>query len=168
MHCRVRDPETGSPSRDPLRYRELTEYIRAANTDVLSNLTTGMGGDLVIGSVEAPFPPGVGTDMAGATERMAPIAQCLPESCTLDCRTMNFAEADYVMTNTPGMLRAMGGMIAEVEVQAGIEAFDTGHLWFARPLVAEGVLLPPVLVQLCMGVSWGAPRRSSGHWDPGC
>ncbi len=35
-------------------------------------------------------------------------AQCLPEICTLDCGTMNFAEADYVMVNTPGMLQAMG------------------------------------------------------------
>ena len=70
---------------------------------------------------------------------------------------MNFAEADYVMTNTPGMLRAMGTMIAELGVQAEIEAFDTGHLWFARRLVEEGVLPPPVLVQLCMGVPWGAP-----------
>jgi uncharacterized protein (DUF849 family) len=157
VHCHVRDPATGSPSRDPVLYRELTEYIRAANTDVVLNLTTGMGGDLVFGSVEAPLPPGAGTDMAGATERMAPIAQCLPEICTLDCGTMNFAEADYVMTNTPGMLRAMGGMIAELGVQAEIEAFDTGHLWFARQLVEEGVLPAPVLVQLCMGVLWGAP-----------
>ena len=145
VHCHVRDPETGAPSRDPLLYRELTEHIRAANTDVVLNLTTGMGGDLVFGSVEAPLPPGPGTDMAGATERMQPIAECLPEICTLDCGTMNFAEADYVMTNTPGMLRAMGGMIAELGVQAEIEAFDTGHLWFARQLVEEGVLPPPVL-----------------------
>lgn len=157
VHCHVRDPDTGAPSRNPVLYRELTEHIRAANTDVVLNLTTGMGGDLVFGSVEAPLPPGAGTDMAGATERMQPIAECLPEICTLDCGTMNFAEADYVMTNTPGMLRAMGGMIADLGVQAEIEAFDTGHLWFARQLVEEGVLPPPVLVQLCMGVPWGAP-----------
>ena len=157
VHCHVRDPQTGAPSRDPVLYRELTEHVRAAGTDVVLNLTTGMGGDLVFGSVEAPLPPGEGTDMAGASERMQPIAQCLPEICTLDCGTMNFAEADYVMTNTPGMLRTMGSMIAELGVQAEIEAFDTGHLWFARQLVEEGVLPPPVLVQLCMGVPWGAP-----------
>jgi len=95
--------------------------------------------------------------MAGATERMEPIAQCRPEICTLDCGTMNFAEADYVMTNTPGMLRAMGHMIAQLGVQAEIEAFDTGHLWLARQLVDEGILPAPVMVQLCMGVPWGAP-----------
>ena len=157
VHCHVRDPETGAPSRSPDLYLELTEHIRASSVDVVLNITTGMGGDLIFGDVEAPLPPAASTDMAGASERMEPIAQCLPEICTLDCGTMNFAEADYVMTNTPGMLRAMGSMITELGVQAEIEAFDTGHLWFAKQLVAEGVLLDPVLVQLCMGVPWGAP-----------
>jgi uncharacterized protein (DUF849 family) len=95
--------------------------------------------------------------MIGAAERVAHIAECLPEICTLDCGTMNFAEADYVMTNTPGMLRAMGRMMTELGVKPEIEAFDTGHLWFAKELVKEGVLEAPALVQLCMGVPWGAP-----------
>jgi uncharacterized protein (DUF849 family) len=157
VHCHVRDPVTGAPSRDPRLYRELTEYIRAADTDVVLNLTTGMGGDLILGPVEKPLPPGPGTDMAGATERMQPVVECRPEICTLDCGTMNFAEADYVMTNTPGMLRAMGAMMTASGVQVEIEVFDTGHLWLARRLVEEGVLTDPVLVQLCMGVPWGAP-----------
>lgn len=157
VHCHVRDPLTGAACRDPDLYLELTEYVRSASVDVVLNITTGMGADLILGSAEAPLPPAPSTDMAGATERMQPIAQCQPEICTLDCGTMNFAEADYVMTNTPGMLRAMGSMIAELGVQAEIEAFDTGHLWFARQLAQEGVLPEPVLVQLCMGVPWGAP-----------
>jgi uncharacterized protein (DUF849 family) len=70
---------------------------------------------------------------------------------------MNFAEADYVMTNTPGMLRAMGSMMTKLGVKPEIEAFDTGHLWFAKQLVEEKVLEPDALVQLCMGVPWGAP-----------
>ncbi len=158
VHCHVRDPQTGEPSRDPVLYRELTEHIRASNTDVVLNLTTGMGGDLVFGDAEEPLPLVAGTDMVGASERMLPIAQCLPEICTLDCGTMNFAEADYVMTNTPGMLRAMGAQIAALEVQAEIEVFDTGHLWFAKQLTEEAVLPEPALVQLCMGVPWGAPN----------
>ena len=158
VHCHVRDPNTGEPSRDPALYRRLTERVRSASTDVVLNLTTGMGGDLILPNVEAPLPPGPGTDMAGASERMLPIEQCLPEICTLDCGTMNFAEADYVMTNTPGMLRAMAGMMTALGVQVEVEAFDTGHLWFARQLVEEGCLPDPVLVQLCMGVPWGAPN----------
>ena len=158
VHCHVRDPETGAPSRKIEYYREVTQRIRDAEVDVVLNLTAGMGGDMVFGSTEAPLPVNeAATDMAGATERMEHIRQCLPEICTLDCGTMNFAEADYVMTNTPGMLRAMGQMMTDLGVKPEIEAFDTGHLWFAKQLVAEGILKEDALVQLCMGVPWGAP-----------
>ncbi|WP_417410915.1 3-keto-5-aminohexanoate cleavage protein [Hoeflea sp.] len=158
VHCHVRDPETGSPRRDVALYREVTERIREAEVDVVLNLTAGMGGDITFGPTERPLPLNpVGTDMVGASERMKHILECLPEMCTLDCGTMNFAEADYVMTNTPGMLRAMGAMMTELGVKPEIEAFDTGHLWFAKELVKEGVLKPDALVQLCMGVPWGAP-----------
>ncbi len=158
VHCHVRDPETGAPSRDPKMFREVTDRIREADTDVVLNLTAGMGGDIVFGDVENPMDLNkAGTDMAGATERMAHITECLPEICTLDCGTMNFAEADYVMTNTPGMLVAMGQMMTDLGVKPEIEAFDTGHLWYAKHLVEQGVLDSPALVQLCMGVKWGAP-----------
>jgi uncharacterized protein (DUF849 family) len=158
VHCHVRDPETGTPRRDVALYREVTERIRDADIDVVLNLTAGMGGDMVFGPTESPLPlKQQGTDMAGAAERVAHVAECLPEICTLDCGTMNFAEADYVMTNTPGMLRAMGAMMTELGVKPEIEAFDTGHLWFAKQLVSEGILKDDALVQLCMGVPWGAP-----------
>ncbi|WP_118133285.1 3-keto-5-aminohexanoate cleavage protein [Oceanicella sp. SM1341] len=158
VHCHVRDPQTGAPSRDPALFRKVTELIRASSTDVVLNLTAGMGGDIVFGPTERPLPVNeAATDMAGASERVRHVAECLPEICTLDCGTMNFAEADYVMTNTPGMLRAMGAMMTELGVKPEIEAFDTGHLWFAKQLVEEGVLTSPALVQLCMGVPWGAP-----------
>ena len=156
-HCHVRDPESGAPSRDLTYYREVTDRIRDADVDVVLNLTAGMGGDIIFGSAEKPFPTAAGTDMIGASERVAHIAECLPEICTLDCGTMNFAEADCVMTNTPGMLTAMGGMMTKLGVKPEIEAFDTGHLWYAKQLVADGVLDSPALVQLCMGVPWGAP-----------
>ena len=158
VHCHVRDPETGAPSRDVKMFREVTDRIRASDTDVVLNLTAGMGGDITFGDAEKPLPLNdAGTDMIGATERVAHVAECLPEICTLDCGTMNFAEADYVMTNTPGMLQAMGRMMTELGVKPEIEAFDTGHLWYAKQLVKDGILESPALVQLCMGVPWGAP-----------
>ena len=157
VHCHVRDPETGAPSRRLDLYREVTQRIREAEVDVILNLTAGMGGDIVFGSTEQPLPPLAGTDMIGAAERVQHIKECLPEICTLDCGTMNFAETDYVMTNTPGMLTAMGRMMTELGVKPEIEAFDTGHLWYAKQLVKDGVLDSPALVQLCMGVPWGAP-----------
>jgi len=157
VHCHVRDPETGAASRDPKLYRELTERVRDSATDVVLNLTAGMGGDIVFGPPSAPLPMIEGTDMGNAEDRMEHVAECLPEICTLDCGTMNFAEADYVMTNTPGMLEAMGSMMTELGVKPEIEAFDTGHLWFAKKLVEDGILDSPAMVQLCMGIPWGAP-----------
>ena len=159
VHCHVRDPETGVPSRKIEYYREVTDRIRDSEVDVILNLTAGMGGDLVFGPVENPLPLSQdGTDMAGATERVAHLEECLPEICTLDCGTMNFAEADYVMTNTPGMLRAMAKKMTNLGIRPEIEAFDTGHLWFSEQLVKEGLINSPVMVQLCMNVPWGAPN----------
>ena len=159
VHCHVRDPKTGAPSRDLGLYRELTERIRASDTDVVLNLTAGMGGDMIFGDPENPLPLNeAASDMVGATERTQHVLDCLPEICTLDCGTMNFAEADYVMTNTPGMLQAMGRMMTEAGVKPEIEAFDTGHLWYAKQLVKDGILEADALVQLCMGVPWGAPN----------
>jgi len=158
VHCHVRDPETGVPSRDPKLYREVTDRIRDADVDVVLNLTAGMGGDMVFGPPSAPLPLNDATDMVSAGERLAHIEDCLPEICTLDCGTMNFAEADYVMTNTPGMLKTMGARMEELGVKPEIEAFDTGHLWYAKQLVKDGVLSSPALVQLCMGIPWGAPN----------
>ena len=130
VHCHVRDPKTGEPARELALYREVTELIRAADVDLVLNLTAGMGGDLVTGPPDAPLPLNEAqTDMASATDRVAHIAACRPEICTLDCGTMNFAEADYIMVNTPGMLRAMGQMMTDLGVKPEIEAFDTGHLW---------------------------------------
>ena len=158
-HCHVRDPETGAPARKVEYYREVVERIREADTDVVINLTAGMGGDLTLGPVEQPLPPlTAGTDMAGATERMEHVTALLPEICTLDCGTLNFGHGDYIMTNTPSMLRAMAQQMTNLGVRPEIEAFDTGHLWFAKHLVEEGIIEDPVMVQLCMGIPWGGPN----------
>ncbi len=157
-HIHVRDPVTGQPGRDVGLFREVTERVRDSDVDVVINLTAGMGGDLVLGNADQPLPlTSPGTDMASAAERVAHLAECRPEICTLDCGTMNFAEADYIMVNTPGMLRAMAKQMQDLGVRVEIEAFDTGHLWLARQLVTEGLIEAPVMVQLCMGIPWGAP-----------
>lgn len=158
VHLHVRNPETGGPSRDPALYREVVERIRASGTDVVLNLTAGMGGDLVLGGVEQPLPPSAeGTDLAGATERLAHVRELLPEICTLDCGTMNFAEGDYVMTNTPSMLREMARQIRELGVRPELEVFDSGHLVLAKELIQEGLVEEPALIQLCLGIPYGAP-----------
>ncbi|MEJ1120649.1 3-keto-5-aminohexanoate cleavage protein [Phyllobacterium sp. CCNWLW109] len=157
-HIHVRDPKTGKGSRDITLYTEVVEHIKASGVDIVLNLTAGMGGDLTLGSVEQPMPPSAdGTDMAGATERLEHVAKLRPEICTLDCGTMNFGEGDYVMTNTPAMLKAMAAQIQALGVRPEVEIFDTGHLLLAKWLYDQGLLDDPVMVQLCMGIPWGAP-----------
>ncbi len=163
VHIHVRDPETGRGARDPALFRAVVERIRASDVDTLLNLTAGMGGDLVLGGEDSPLPPDPdGTDMAGASERLAHVAELLPEICTLDCGTMNFAAGgDYIMANTPRMLRAMAREVQRLGVRPELEVFDTGHLVLVQELIDEGLIDDPPLIQLCMGIPYGAPE------DPG-
>ncbi|MDP9258399.1 MAG: 3-keto-5-aminohexanoate cleavage protein [Actinomycetota bacterium] len=162
-HIHVRDPETGRGSRDPRLYREVVERVRSADVDVVLNLTAGMGGDLVLGGDETPLPlDPAGTDLAGATERLVHVRELLPELCTLDCGSMNFAAGgDYVMTNTPAMLRAMARGVQAIGVRPELEVFDTGHLVMVKELIGDGLIDDPVLIQLCTGIPYGAPSDIS-------
>jgi len=161
VHLHVRDPRTGAGSRDVALYSEAVERIRSSGTDVLINLTAGMGGDLVLGDPEQPLPPkSKGTDMAGATERLAHVKALLPDICTLDCGTMNFlAGGDYIMVNSVDMLKAMARIMLDLGVKPECEVFDTGQLWQVKDLMADGLLADPVLIQLCIGIPYGAPAE---------
>ena len=163
VHLHVRDPETGQGSRDVELYRRAVELIRGADVDAVINLTAGMGGDLVLGGPDHPLPlDDAGTDLVGAHERLAHVAQLRPEICTLDCGTMNFAAGgDYVMTNTPDMLRAMAAEIRQLGVRPELEVFDYGQLVMVKDLIEEGLIDVPVLIQLCMGIRYGAPDDPS-------
>jgi uncharacterized protein (DUF849 family) len=158
-HIHVRDPATGKGARDPALYREVVERVRSSNVDVVLNLSAGMGGDLVLGGDDAPLPLDPDeTDMVGAAERLAHVEELLPEICTLDCGSMNFAAGgDYVLVNTPGILRAMARRIQELQVRPELEVFDSGHLVLVKELIGEGLIDDPVLIQLCMGIPYGAP-----------
>jgi len=157
-HLHVRDPETGAPSRDPALAREVAERIRESDTDVVLNFTGGMGGDLVLGNAEAPLPfEASGTDLAPAGTRLEYVRELLPEICTIDCGTMNFGEGDYIMVNTPDMLRELARQVQALGVRPELEVFDTGHLVFVKKLIAEGLIDDPVMIQLCMGIPYGAP-----------
>ena len=160
VHIHVRDPATGKGARDAALYREAVERIRSSNVDVVLNLSAGMGGDLVLGGVEAPLPLDPdGTDMVGAAERLAHVEELMPEICTLDCGSMNFAAGgDYVLVNTPGIVRAMARRIQELGVRPELEVFDSGHLVLVKELIGDGLIDDPVLIQLCMGIPYGAPN----------
>jgi uncharacterized protein (DUF849 family) len=156
-HCHVRDPATGKGARDPALFREVVERIRASGVDVVINLTAGMGGDLEVGPGEEPLRFGPATDVAGPLERLAHVDELRPEICSLDCGSLNFGDGSLVVINTPEQLRGGARRIRELGVKPELEIFDTGNLWFAKQMLAEGLIEAPPLFQLCMGIPWGMP-----------
>ncbi len=156
-HVHVRDPETGKGSRDPALFKETVERIRDSDTDVVINLTAGMGGDWVA-SAANPSMPGPGTDMIGPEERLIHVEQCRPEICSIDCGTMNFGNGDEIYISTPPTLRKMAELVKGWGVKPEMEVFELGHIRFAKQMVAEGLIADPPMFQLCLGIPWGADQ----------
>lgn len=157
VHCHVRDPATGKGSREVALYQEVVARIREAETDVVINLTAGMGGDLAIGPDSDPTAFGEDTDLVGAIDRLPHVEALLPEICSLDCGSLNFGDGSLVYVSTPDMLRRGAKRIRELGVKPELEIFDTGHLWFTLQMLDEELLAEPPLFQLCYGIPWGAP-----------
>ena len=152
-HIHVRDPATGVACRSMELYEETAKLIRASGTDVILNITTGMGGDLVP-SDENPSVAGPGSDMITPAERVQHIEAIKPEICTLDCGSFNYSTTAYVATMD--MLRESAKRIKQAGVRPEIEAFELGHIWQAKQLMKENLLDKEALFQLCMGIPFGA------------
>ena len=160
VHIHVREDD-GTPCRDVGMFKEVCDRVRDSGVDVVLNLTAGMGGDLTLGPPENPMAINHNeTDMAPWSERLDHVRECLPEICTLDCGTMNFGNGNYVMTNTPPMLRALAKGMQDIGVKPEVEVFDTGHLWLAKQLHSEGLLDDPPLFQFCLGIPYGAEANT--------
>jgi uncharacterized protein (DUF849 family) len=155
VHIHVRNPETGKGSRDPRLYGQVVERLRASNVDMIINLTAGMGGDFEVGDPD-PLKHGPNTDLVGALERLVHVEELRPEICTLDCGTLNFGDGNSIFVSTPTQLRQGAKRIRELGVKPELEVFDTGHLWFAKQMLKEGLLEQPPLFQFCLGIPWGA------------
>jgi uncharacterized protein (DUF849 family) len=157
VHIHVRDPETGLASSKLEYYSEVMDRIRAANTDVIINLTTGTGARFTP-SDDNPAIGGKGTTLMAPEARTRHVEVLRPEICTLDITTMNFGEVIFV--NTPTHIRAMAKRIYAAGALPELELFDTGNVRLALRLVEEGVLKTPAMFQLCLGVPWGAPATT--------
>ena len=161
VHCHVRDPESGRGSRDVELYREVVDRIRSSDTDVVINLTSGMGGDLEVGLDEDPMTFGAYTDLVGPLTRLAHVEELLPDICSLDCGTLNFSDGNMIYVSTPKQLRAGAKRIQELGVKPELEVFDSGHLWFAKQIHSEGLVDDPPMFQICLGIPWGAPADTA-------
>ena len=149
-HIHVRDPQSGQESWDLELFRETVNRIRDQGTDILINLTTGFGGDIVVTGGK----PDISGYLDNQLERVAHIAELKPDICSLDCGTLNFG--DLVFVNNPSALREMAKIILANGVKPELEIFDLGHLRLANQLHREGLAGQSPLYQFCLGVNWGA------------
>jgi len=158
-HIHVRDPETGKPCRDIELFREVVDRIRDSDTDVIINLTTGIGGDMYFGPEDNPLDFADGTDCIGQMERLAHVEACMPDICTLDCGSFNYSGGNYVYISTQDMLESGAKRLQEIGVKPELEVFDLGQLWFAKNMLKLGLLDTPPLFQICLGIPWGAEAK---------
>lgn len=157
-HIHVRDPETAAGSRDVNLFREAVARIREAETDIVINLTAGLGAFFIPDPLdESRAAPG--SDVAGVEERIEHLVECLPEIASLDVTTGNQVEGEqeFVYLNTTRTLRAMAKRFQELGVKPELEAFSAGDILFANQLVKEGLIDGKPMYQLVLGVLWGAP-----------
>ena len=168
VHIHVREPETGAFSMETQHYRAVVKAIRESGTDVLVNLTCGMGGYIVIGEHGIKDTPAPGSDFCSQEDRMRHVIDLChegkyrPDLCTLDCGSLNFGDGNRAYVSTPNYLRQGAAICKDLGVKPEFEIFDTGNLWFVRQMIKEGLVVPPPLIQLCMGIAWGMPA-DTGH-----
>ena len=158
VHLHVRDPETGEGSRDVNLFRETVARVREYETDIVINLTAGMGA-ILLPDPEDESKALPESDVVGVEERIEHLVDCLPELASLDVTTGNQQEGsmEFVYLNTTRTLRGLAKRFQELGVKPELEAFQAGDVLFANQLVKEGLVDGTPLYQFVLGVLWGAP-----------
>jgi uncharacterized protein (DUF849 family) len=161
VHVHARDPKTFAGTRNPQLFKEITDRLRDTGTDVILNLTAGLGGFFL------PDPANEGralpqSDIASVDERMEHLEVCRPDIASLDITTGNQVEGpvEFVYLNTTRTLRAMARRFQAIGVKPELETFNAGDVEFGKAMVAEGLIASPPLFQFVLGVKWGAPADS--------
>ena len=161
VHVHARDPKTFAGTRNPQLFKEITDRLRDTGTDVILNLTAGLGGFFL------PDPANEGralpqSDIASVDERMEHLEVCRPDIASLDITTGNQVEGpvEFVYLNTTRTLRAMARRFQAIGVKPELETFNAGDIEFGKAMVAEGLIASPPLFQFVLGIKWGAPADS--------
>lgn len=157
-HIHVRDPVTGGGCRDPKLFKEVVDRVRQSGTDIVLNLTCGLGAFLLPDPEDEKraLPE---SDVIPVQERVAHLVECLPEIASLDITTGNQVEGrlEFVYLNTTRTLRAMARRFQELGIKPELEVFGAGDILFGKSLIADGLIDGVPLFQMVLGVLWGAP-----------
>ena len=158
VHIHVRDPDTGKPSQDVERFREVAADI-ADRCDAIVQPTTG------------------GPPSMDIKDRIRVVPHLSPEMASCNMGSINFAlhplldrydefehewepefldhTRDLVFRNTFDDLMTILPIFDEHGTVPELECYDVGHLYNAKWLLSEGYLEPPVHVQFVTGVLGG-------------
>ena len=132
VHLHVREDD-GTPSGRPELFKDVIERIRAGSA-LLTMVSTGGSNDMTI-------------------EERTTGLEAQPDISGVESGSMNFGDDTFI---TPP---AAGRGIIERATQAGIalevECFDVGHVVSAIRWLEEGILPPPLRINLVFGVPGG-------------
>lgn len=155
LHVHVRDPQTAQFSGELALYEEAVALIREQNSDVILNLTTGLGSGFYPADPLLPIAPGPETHIWSPEKRVEHVLKLKPEICTLDLVTAQVFGG--IVISTEQVLTRMANLIREAGVRPEIELFDAGDAVLAKHLIKKGVLEGPGMFSFVMGLNFTMP-----------
>ena len=155
VHVHVRDPKTGNRSMGLELYAEVVERVRA-KCNMIVNLSTGSGGQLIVGPDNKPKMDV--SSMETPEKRVEHILKLKPELCSLDIGSGNFGP--MVFLNAEPVIDKMAELIKTAGVKPEIEIFELGHVQIANRLMSLGLVEKSAHFQLCMGTKGGVPATA--------
>jgi 3-keto-5-aminohexanoate cleavage enzyme len=132
VHLHVREDD-GTPSGRPELFRDVIDRIRAGS-DVLTMVSTGGSNDMTI-------------------EERTTGLEASPDISGVESGSMNFGDDTFITPPPAG--RGIIKRATEAGIALEVEAFDVGHVVSAVRWLEEGILAPPLRINLVFGVPGG-------------
>lgn len=150
VHIHGREPDSGDQSWSADIYGQIRDEVRK-RSPIIINFSTG------------GFNMGVESE-ADKRTRLAYVKQTRPEMAALNMGSMNYAKYsekrkgfvfDFVFPNPFSDILLAAEYMREGGAKPELECFDLGHIHNAQPLIAMGVLKPPLQYSFILGVLGG-------------
>jgi 3-keto-5-aminohexanoate cleavage enzyme len=132
VHLHVREDD-GTPSGRPELFKDVIQRIRAGS-DVLTMVSTGGSNDMTI-------------------EERTTGLEAQPDISGVESGSMNFGDDTFITPPAAG--RGIVERAKEAGIALEVEAFEVGHVISALRWLDEGLLPPPLRINLVFGVPGG-------------
>jgi 3-keto-5-aminohexanoate cleavage enzyme len=132
VHLHVREDD-GTPSGRPELFVEVIDRIRAG-CDLLTMVSTGGANDMTI-------------------EERTTGLEAKPDISGVESGSMNFGDETFITPPPAG--RGIIARATEAGIALEVEAFDVGHVVSAVRWLEQGILPPPLRINLVFGVPGG-------------